>query len=140
MATKTYKYGRAKGAAKAIVADLPGGKEQAFGIMNLHVLIVPDGKGWFAQAFEIDYGVQGKSLEEVKARFEKGLAATVRNNLDIFGEIDNMLRPNQDWYTLKAQIKGSEYDYSCIEMCDVAPKFADRFNLIKYEAVRPVAA
>jgi hypothetical protein len=139
MGTKTYKYGNEKHGAEAIVTDLPGGEEQAVGILNLHVLIVPDGKGWFAQAFEIDYGVQGSTIEEVKKRFEKGLGATVRHNVDIFAGIDNLLHPNQDWYLLKAQTKGREYDYSCIEMCQVAPNFADDFHLIEYEAVRQAA-
>ncbi len=140
MATEKYKFGKGKHAAKAVKTDLPGGEHQAVGIYNLHVLIVPDGSGWFAQAFEIDYGVQCNSLEEVKKRFEEGLAATIQHNVDIYGGIDNMLHPNQDWYAFKAQTQGAEYDYSCVEVFKVSPKLASQFNLIEYETVRGIAA
>jgi len=140
MATEKFKFGKGKHAAKAVKTDLPGGEHQAVGIWNLHVLVVPDGNGWFAQAFEIDYGVQGNTPEQVKKRFEEGLAATIQHNVDIFEGINNMLHPNQDWYTLKAQTEGREYDYSCVEVFRVSPKLADRFSLIQYETVRPLAA
>lgn len=71
MATEQYKYGKGKDAAEAVKIELPGGKEQAVGIKNLHVLVVPDGSGWFAQAFEIDYGVQGSTPEEAKKDSQK---------------------------------------------------------------------
>ena len=140
MATEQHKFGKGKNAAKAVKTDLPDGKGQAVGIWNLHVLIVPEGEGWFAQAFEIDYGVQGSSPEEVKKRFEEGLAATIQHNVDIYGSIKNMLHPNQDWFSLRAQTEGSEYDYSCVEVFDISPKLADRFTKIEYEMVRPIAA
>jgi hypothetical protein len=132
-----YKFGKDQHGAEVVTTDLPG-EHQPVGIWNLHVLIVPEGNGWFAQAFEIDYGVQGNSPEEVKKRFEQGLAATIQHNLDIFGSINNMLHPNQDWYALKAQIKGAEYDYSCVEVFRVLPKLADKFSLMYYETVRQV--
>src|ERR1039458_5017423 len=116
MSTDKYKFGEGKHGAKAVKTDLPDGKHQAVGIWNLHVLVMPEGKGWFAQAFEIDYGVQGNSPDEVKKRFEKGLAATIQHNVDIFGGIQDMLHPDQDWYSMKAQTEGSEYDYSCVEI------------------------
>ncbi len=142
MATEQYKYGKGKDAAEAVKIELPGGKEQAVGIKNLHVLVVPDGSGWFAQAFEIDYGVQGSTPEEAKKRFAEGLAATIQHNVDIFGTIANMLHPNQDWYLLKAQTEGSEYDYTCVEVFSVPSRVADAFpyRRIEFETVRPVAA
>jgi hypothetical protein len=140
MSTKKYTFGKGDDAAKAVKTDLPDGKSQAVGIWNLHVLVVPEGNGWFAQAFEIDYGVQGSNPEEVKKRFEEGLAATIQHNVDIFGGIKNMLHPNQDWFALKAQTEGCEYDYSCVEVFDISPKLADRFTQIQYETVRQVAA
>ena len=142
MATEQYKYGKGKDAVEAVKTELPGGKEHAVGIKNLHVLVVPDGNGWFAQAFEIDYGVQGSTIEEVKKRFEEGLAATIQHNVDIFDTIANMLRPNQDWYMLKAQTEGSEYDYTCVEVFPIPAKVVDAFpyRMIEFETVRPIAA
>lgn len=138
MVTKKYKFGKGKHGTEALKTDLDGGKQQAVGIWNLHVLVVPDGKGWFAQAFEIDYGVQGNSSEEAKQRFEEGLRATIQHNVDIFGGIDNMLHPDQDWYALKAQTEGCEYDYSCVEVFPVSPTVAGRFpfSMIEYKTVR----
>jgi hypothetical protein len=140
MSTNKYKFGKGKHGTKAVNTDLPDGEHQAVAIYNLHVLVVPDGNGWFAQAFEIDYGVQGKTVEEAKKRFEEGLAATIQHNVDIFQSIDNMLHPNQDWYTMKAETEEGEYDYSCVEVFRVSEKLADRFSLIEYETVRGVAA
>lgn len=128
------------GAFHAKTAD---GKHQAVGILDLHVLVFPDGKGWFAQAFEIDYGVQGSTKEQVKSRFERGLAATIQHNVDIYGTVENMLKPNQDWYTLKSQAEaqsGNLYDYSCIEVFRVSERLATRFNKIEYETIRATAA
>jgi hypothetical protein len=136
---KHYKFGKGKSAAKAIRADLPDG-EQAVGIWNLHVLVFPEGNGWFAQAFEIDYGVQGKGSEEVKKRFQEGLAATIQHNVDIFGGIENMLHPNPDYYTLKAETEGDAYDYSCVEVFGVSEELANRFGKIEFETVRQLAA
>lgn len=132
---KHYKFGKDKDGAKALKADLPDG-EKAVGIWNLHVLVFPEGKGWFAQAFEIDYGVQGKSSDEVKERFQQGLAATIQHNVDIYGSIENMLHPNPDYYTLKAKNEGESYDYSCVEVFGVSEKLAGTFKNIEYETVR----
>jgi hypothetical protein len=140
MPTENYKFGKGKSATKAVQADLPDGEHQAVGIWNLHVLVIPDGKGWFAQAFEIDYGVQGNTSDEVKKRFEDGLAATIQHNVDIFGSINNMLHPNQDWYAMKAQTSECERSYSCVEVFKISEKLADRFSFIAYETVRGAAA
>jgi hypothetical protein len=142
MGTENYKFGRDEHGAEAVKAELPDGEHQAVGIWNLHVLVIPDGKGWFAQAFEIDYGVQGNDIEEVKKRFEEGLAATIQHNVDIFGSISNMLHPDQDWYALKATTEGKEYDYSCVQVFPVSPTLAGKFPFdgIEYKTVRQVAA
>jgi hypothetical protein len=131
-----------KSATGAFHAKTVDGK-QAVGILDLHVLVFPDGKGWFAQAFEIDYGVQGNSQEQVKERFERGLAATIQHNVDIYGHIEHMLKPNQEWYALKAKTEaqaGNLSDFSCVEVFRVSQKLAATFNKIEYETVRPAAA
>jgi hypothetical protein len=66
---------------------------------NLRVVIVPDGKFWFAQGLEIDYGAQGDTAEEAKAHFFHGLAATLALHQERFGHIDGVLRvaPDETW-------------------------------------------
>ena len=63
------------------------------GIGNLRVVIVQEGKEWFAQSLEIDYAAQGSSLARVKKAFEKGLAATVHEHLRVYGTIEKLLKP-----------------------------------------------
>jgi hypothetical protein len=141
MSEKNYSYGTDQEHGTKASVQSEDGEHHAIGISGLHVLVVPEGKGWFAQAFEIDYGVQGDTPDEVKTRFEKGLSATIHHNIDIFGGIENMLHPNQDWYLLKAQNEGLEYDYSCVEMHQVPLKFAKHFKFIHYETGKvPLAA
>jgi len=139
MSTENYKYGKEEHGTKAAVHTDAAGENRAIVIDNLHVMIVPEGNGFFAQAFEIDYGVQGSTVEEVKKRFEDGLAATIHHNIEIYGSIKNILYPNQEWYSLKEQNKGNEYDYSFSEWRDVAPKHSGMFNRISYESVRHAA-
>ena len=66
--------------------------EPVVGIGNLRVLIVPDGKHWYAQGLEIDYGAQGDSIEDAQRNFERGLFSTIDLNLRINGNIDSLLR------------------------------------------------
>lgn len=48
---------------------------------NIRVIILPDGKFWFAQGLEIDYGAQGDSIEDAKENFQQGFSATINLNL-----------------------------------------------------------
>jgi hypothetical protein len=101
MATKPKKSSGGHKAPETAIAHAThkDGKQHAIAVMNLHVLIVPDGKYWFAQGLEIDYAVQGDSVEDVKKQFETGFRATIYQHLKIFGHIGNMLRvaPNDVW-------------------------------------------
>ena len=100
VATKAKKTGKESSGGTAVAhATHIDGKQHAIAVMNLHVLIVPDGKFWFAQALEIDYAVQGTSVADAKKQFETGFRATIYQNLKIFGHIGNMLRvaPNDVW-------------------------------------------
>ena len=65
-------------------------------IGDLGVLVTHDGDWWFAQGLEIDYTAQGKSLDEVRERFTRGLIATAEAHLTEFGSIVNLLRPSPD--------------------------------------------
>jgi hypothetical protein len=48
---------------------------------------------WLAQGLEIDYAAQGKSLAEVKQRFQDGLRATITEQLKQFKGISQILVP-----------------------------------------------
>ena len=92
MEIKKYRFGKSDEGTRVIHRDLPGGKEQAVGIGNLRVFIVPDGRFWFAQGLEIDYGVQGDSPEEARKNFEDGLEATIDLHLRMYDSIEKLLR------------------------------------------------
>jgi hypothetical protein len=63
------------------------------GIGNIRVFIVNEENSWFAQALEIDYAAQGKSLADVKKNFENGFVATIHEHLKVFGTITKLLKP-----------------------------------------------
>ncbi len=81
---KTTKTG-----AIAVEASLKSHK--VVGIGNLRVLIVPDGKFWFAHGLEIDYGAQGDSVDDAKRNFQEGLLKTIEMHLKVNGNIDELL-------------------------------------------------
>lgn len=58
----------------------------------LRVLIVPDGDKWFAQGVEINYAASGDSVDDVRRRFENGLASTIHALLEEFGNIEKLLK------------------------------------------------
>jgi hypothetical protein len=91
MATvKKYKFGKGNKAPTAIHAEGTD-SSHIVGLGNLRVLIVPDGKFWFAQALEIDYAAQGDSVDEAKKNFQEGLAETIDLNLRMYGTIEKLL-------------------------------------------------
>jgi len=75
------------------VAKTKEGSAHIVGFGNLRVVITNDDGSWFAQALEIDYAAQGKSMEDVKKRFEHGLAVTIDEHLKIYGSIKMLLQP-----------------------------------------------
>lgn len=68
-------------------------------IAALRVLVCQEGDLWTAQGVEVDYVACGGSLEDVQARFERGLAATVAANLEKFDNIDRLMKfaPEAEW-------------------------------------------
>jgi hypothetical protein len=137
MATKKYKYGRGKNAAKAVHTDLPDGEHQAVGIGNLHVLIVPDGNFWFAQGIEIDYAAQGSTIDEAKKNFEDGLVLTIEQNLNVYQTIEGILTPAPAYIQLEAlKLKGSVQSYGQVSLHhamtekQVAFPFYDTINFL----------
>ena len=63
------------------------------GIWNLHVRITREDQQWFAQGFEIDYAACGTSQEDVKKKFQDGMAATIHEHLKLFGTIEGFSYP-----------------------------------------------
>jgi hypothetical protein len=137
MGTRKYKFGKRKDGADAVVST--DGSQATATFRNLHVLITPSGKGFLAQAYQIDYAVYGKDLDQVKQRFETGLTATVHHYIEIYGEIDNLLRQvNTDWWSLrKAASPDGHYGFSSHsthELVDLP------FQAIEYETLEAIAA
>lgn len=66
---------------------------------NLHVLLTKHEDTWLAQGLEIDYAIDGDSIPEVKARFEKGLTLTIESHLRVYSDIKSLLRvaPQPIW-------------------------------------------
>ena len=89
-------------AAMAIHLKAKDGENHVVGIGNLRVVIVPDGPFWFAQGLEIDYAVQGNTIEDAKKQFEDGLESTIEEHLRQHGNIRMLLNvaPNQVWNEL----------------------------------------
>lgn len=82
--------------SKSTMAIHVGTKDSSLhvvGLGNLRVMICHDDDSWFAQALEIDYAVQGNSLEEVKRLFGDGLLHTIHENLRVWGHIQKLLKP-----------------------------------------------
>ncbi len=69
------------------------GTKHIVGISDLQVLITQCEDHWFAQGIEIDYGAEGKNLDDVRRSFEYGLAATISAHLKEFQTIERLLRP-----------------------------------------------
>ncbi len=143
--TKNLKVTKS-GAGAAHLADAEA-HLHGVGIWKLHVLIVPDGRFWFAQGFEIDYAVQGNDIEDAKDKFAKGLAASIQHHLTMFGGIDGLLRvvPNEIWRDLWKTKAKTNLTYDCVSIHEM---FSDStsdllpFEGIEYaiESPEPVAA
>jgi hypothetical protein len=105
------------------------------GIWKLHVLIVPDGRFWFAQGLEIDYGAQGNTVEDAKDKFSKGIVASIHHHLQMFGEIDGLLRvvPNDVWKDLWKAKKRAKLTYDCASIHQILPQ--EKADLLPFEGI-----
>lgn len=71
-----------------------GGSDHVVGFGDLKVVIFCESPGeWYAQALDIDYIAQGRSLDAVQSAFERGLTRTIREHLRLFGSIQKLLEP-----------------------------------------------
>lgn len=79
----------------------------------LRVIIVEESPGvWSALGVEIDYAASGKSIDEVRQNFERGLALTIGANIRKFGTIERLLRfsPPSEWVALTES--GGQHQFS----------------------------
>lgn len=92
------------------------GSKSVFGILNLRVVITPDGDNWFAQGLEIDYASSGTTPDDVRSRFEAGLAATVHEHLKIYGSVERILKvaPPEVWKEMYSLASGEHFRFSQI--------------------------
>lgn len=90
--------------------------EHLVGIGNLRVVIVPDGDLFFAQALEIDYAEQGKTLDDVKKNFERGITLTIEQHLKVNGSIDGLLKqaPPEYWKQIIGDPSADRNYFSCV--------------------------
>ena len=87
---------------------------------TLRVVLVQDDDGWFAQGLELDYAASGHDLDDVKQRFEQGLAATFNEHLRVYGTVENFLKvaPQDAWdLWLNAD---KRYAFTCTSVHDLA--------------------
>jgi len=122
--------------ATAIQQTHEDGQHETVGIWDLHVHIIPDGKFWFAQGLEIDYAVQGDSIEEAKRNFEEGLEATIDLHLRMDGNIERLLKfapPHIIKAAFKSRLNGSIQTYSQVSLHDTGRKTSSLpFERISY--------
>jgi hypothetical protein len=121
------------------------------GLRDLRVVIVEESENvWFAQGLEIDYAVQGSSLNDVKKNFETGLCATIHENLRIYGNIERILKvaPQSVWKemvfnpsrTLKRFSSVSFHNISENLKCDIdIPKVDLPFDSMQFIESRQAA-
>jgi predicted RNase H-like HicB family nuclease len=83
----------------AIQLSTKDGEHHVVGLGNIRVLLLPDDGAWYAQGLDIDYAVQGETLEEAKKEFEEGLDAMVHEHIRVYGNIKRMLKvaPDEMW-------------------------------------------
>jgi hypothetical protein len=103
----------------------------AMAIGDLRVIIVrDDDDSWFARGLEIDFAEQGTSLEDVQDRFEESLTETIREHLNVRGNIRELLRfaPNevlQEYYDAAA---GDQFQLRCVAATRLLPDRAKRIG------------
>lgn len=96
-------------ARNASVTTLQGADGQHKVLLDsLRVLLVQDDGGWTAQGLEVDYAASGRTLEEAKDHFAKGLTATIVLYLQRFDSVEKLLRvaPDEVWKQFHEAIAG----------------------------------
>jgi hypothetical protein len=129
----TYREGK-KTSAAAVHVESDDGKGQAVGI-SLRVLIQPDGKFWYAQGLEIDYGAQGATPEAAREHFEKGLSGTITLHLQKHGHIEKLLKrvDNKTWKeAISNQVNIETFSQVSFHSIDAANADVFPYPMIEY--------
>lgn len=127
------------------------GSKHVVGVKDLHVMLLKDGKGWFAQGIEIDYAAGGESLDEAKKNFEDGLAMTIKEHLARHGTIDKLLTPAppaswKEFYDSPMDAKALYSTVQAYEILkraiseDAARKLPFPFGAVRFIKAEPVPA
>lgn len=109
----------------AVAVHDESGVDHVVGIGDLRVMIVQEDKGcWFARGLEIDFAEQGTSLEDVKFRFEKSLADTIKEHLTVRGSIRDLLHvaPPDVWNEFWDGVTGQRLSLSCVTAHSLLPR------------------
>jgi len=106
-------------------------------IEHLRVLVTHDDGSWFAQGLEIDYFAEGTSLNDVQARFERGLEATVDLYVKAYGNADrrwSLRAPDEVWTEFMDSAVGDLFEYRQVTTHDLPAHAARRlpFSGIRY--------
>jgi hypothetical protein len=130
----------------AIAVHAKAGEHHVVGIGDLRVMIVREDDGcWFAHGLEIDFAEQGTSLDDVQERFEKSLADTIREHLNVRGNIRSLLRlaPADIWTSFYDGVAEERFRHTCVTahrlLPQVDPEQQDQkrvpfFDNIKYHS------
>ena len=104
----------------------------------LRVVLYPEDDYWIAQGIEVDYSACGRSLEEAKTRFERGLTMTIQAHLEKFGSVQKLLRyaPEEVWKGLE---DSSMYHVRFISKHAIEPASELPFGSISYLEKRTAA-
>jgi len=114
---------KTKSGAVAIQATSDDGSKELVGIGNVRVIIVPDGKSFFAQGLEIDYAAQGPTVDRAKENFEKGFRATIQQHLELYGNLKHFLvpAPTPIWQEMLPEVtQHNRYFHVSIHKIEVA--------------------
>ena len=120
------------------------------GLLDLQVVVAPDGDGWIAQGLEIDYAAGGDSPDDARMRFGHGLRALIQLHLETHGGIDALIVPAslEAWKDLMpAELDSEEWFYSTVSFHKFLPPgiryfpFANiRYNMPSGEYRQPEPA
>ncbi|MDA8020189.1 MAG: hypothetical protein MPN21_22355 [Thermoanaerobaculia bacterium] len=86
--------------------------------LELQVILSSEDGLWTAQAQQLDYAASGDSEDDVKERFEKGLYATIRQNLKSgsLKEFISQQAPSSDWVELLEEDGSQEFRFSSLSV------------------------
>lgn len=131
---------KGKTTAKAVHVSSDDGKHQGIGI-NLRVVILPDGKFWYAQGLEVDYGAQGDSVEDAKKNFEQGLSGTAFLHVKKYGNIERLLkRASSEVWKEARQSNASIVRFMTVAVSEIDEDLGSVFPYPEVEYYRPRAA